>query len=109
MKPKDKQVVIDAIRDSGAIMSTIAKRLGVEWHTAKRWCNSWEATKQALDDEEQKMLDLAESKLFSSIHSGNTQDAKWLLSTKGKHRGYSERHEYGVEHSGGVRIVDDIK
>lgn len=88
-----QQDILTAINGSGAVMSTIAKRLGVSWNTAQKWCQKWDATKQALSDEENKILDLAESKLYESIQSGNTQDAKWLLSTKGKRRGFSERHE----------------
>lgn len=104
-----KEAVIEAIQGSGAVISTVAKRLGVNWHTAKKRCYQWEATRLALEDEEQRILDMAESKLFESINNGNTQDAKWLLSTKGKHRGYSEKTQHEVEHSGTVQIVDDIK
>ena len=92
--------VLEAIKGSGAIVSTIAKRLGCKWITAKRYVEKWEATKQAYLDEQETILDMAESKLYESIQTGNTQDAKWLLSTKGKARGFSERREY--EHSGSV-------
>jgi transposase-like protein len=90
MRKKD---VFTAIQDSGAVMSTIARRLSCDWHTAKRWCLKWEDTAQALEDETEKILDMAESKLYQSINEGNTQDAKWLLSTKGKRRGFTERTE----------------
>lgn len=74
-------------------MSTIARRLGVTWHTADSWVKQYDETKQALQDERETILDLAESTLFRNIKDGNSQDAKWLLSTMGKNRGYSERHE----------------
>jgi hypothetical protein len=85
--------VIEAIKGSGGIMSTIARRLEVSWHTAYKYTHNSEAARQALADEEERTIDLAESTLLKSIETGNTQDAKWYLSTKGKHRGYSERHE----------------
>ncbi len=85
--------VLKAIKGSGAVMSTIAKRLDCAWYTARKYVNEWEATRQAYEDEEQMILDLAESKIYESINNGNTQDAKWLLATKGKKRGFSERHE----------------
>ncbi len=85
--------VIEAIKGSGAIMSTIARRLEVSWHTAYKWTHKWDATKQALQDEEERTIDLAESTLLKSIESGDIQAAKWYLSTKGKKRGYSERTE----------------
>lgn len=93
MSKKSKKAIIEAIKDSGGIMSTIARRLGVTWHTADTWVKQYDETKQALQDEREAILDLAESTLFKNIKDGNSQDAKWLLSTMGKNRGYSERQE----------------
>ena len=90
---KSKKAIIEAIKDSGGIMSTIARRLGVTWHTADTWVKQYDETKQALQDEREAILDLAESTLFKNIKDGNSQDAKWLLSTMGKNRGYNERQE----------------
>jgi len=88
-----KETVLAAIKDSASIMSTIAKRLGCTWDTANRFCRKWEETRQALENETETILDMAESTVFKNIKDGNSQDAKWLLSTKGKNRGYNERHE----------------
>lgn len=85
--------VLQAIKGSGAIVSTVAKRLSCQWITAKRYIDKWDETRRAFIDETETILDMAESKLYESIQGGNTQDAKWLLSTKGKNRGYSERKE----------------
>lgn len=93
MSKKSKKAIIEAIKDSGGIMSTIARRLGVTWHTADTWVKQYDETKQALQDEREAILDLAESTLFKNIKDGNSQDAKWLLSTMGKNRGYNERQE----------------
>jgi len=102
MKQKD---VLEAIKGSGSVTNTIAKRLGVTWHTAKRYINKWEATKRAFEDEEQTILDQAESAIYQSIQNGNTQDAKWLLATKGKNRGFSERHEITGADSGPMEFT----
>ena len=85
--------ILEAIKGSGAIVSTIAKRLDCEWITAKRYINKWEETKQAFLDEEETVLDMCESTLYTSVKGGDTQSAKWILATKGKRRGFTERHE----------------
>lgn len=72
-------------------MSTIAKRLACDWYTARTYVNKWEITKRALEDEKNTILDLCESRLYASINQGNTQDAKWLLTKKGKDRGYGDQ------------------
>ncbi|GAG00401.1 unnamed protein product, partial [marine sediment metagenome] len=43
-------VVLKAIKGSGAIITTVARKLNCEWHTAKNLCNTWESTKQAMLD-----------------------------------------------------------
>lgn len=81
---------IDAIRNSGGIVSTVASRVGCDWHTAKRYIDELPTVAQAYADECEAVLDLAESKIIVSIKDGDTQNAKWYLSKKGKHRGYGE-------------------
>jgi hypothetical protein len=96
MKPT-RGIVLEAIKGSGGIMSAVAKRLGVTWRTADRWCNLWEETRGALQDEREGILDMAESTLFKSIRGEDVQSAKWLLGMKGKQRGYVERREVGAD------------
>jgi len=88
-----KATVLEAIRGTGGIVSQIAKRLSVDWSTARKYINAWDETKKAFEDERETILDMAESTLFKSVKDGNSQDAKWVLSTLGKNRGFSERQE----------------
>ena len=84
------ELVLAAIKGTGGMMNTIAKRLGTDWDTAKKYCLEWETTKQAIANEEEVTLDLAESILLESIQAGDVQSAKWFLSKKGKRRGYGD-------------------
>lgn len=49
---------------------------------------------------------------MNSIRSGDSGDAKWYLSRKGKHRGYAERKEIELGNLGddalqiGVKVID---
>ena len=99
----NKKAVLQAIPGSGAIISTVAKRLGCAWETADRWVRKWPETVQALKDESEAILDMAEGVIYSSIKEGNSQDAKWLLAMKAKNRGYVDKHE--IEHSGNIEIT----
>jgi hypothetical protein len=112
----DRQVVLEAIRGSGGITSAVAKALGCEWHTAESYINKWESTKQAFAAEGETILDKAESLLERNITLGlriqqdehrivDSADAKWLLSRKGKHRGYAERKEIGGTGEDGEIVI----
>ena len=84
---------ITAIPKSGGIVSTIAKRIGCTWHTAKKYIDTMPTIKAAYDAECESVIDMAEGVLLKGIESGDTADAKWYLTRKGKHRGYAERQE----------------
>lgn len=103
-KRYSKEIVLEAIKDSGAIVSTVARRLDCQWITAKRYIEKWEDTKRAFIDEEETILDMAEGTLFNAIKEKDVQAAKWILSTKGKRRGYSERHEITGADAEPIRI-----
>lgn len=82
-----------AINGSKGIVSVVANKLGCAWSTAKIYIDQHEETKQALSDENETILDFAESKLYKRIDSEDMTAIKFLLATKGKRRGYTERTE----------------
>jgi hypothetical protein len=84
---------IKAIPGSGGIISTIARRVGCGWHTARDYVDKHPSVKQAYDDECEAVLDLAESKTIKAIEAGDMQTVRYYLSTKGRKRGYVERQE----------------
>ena len=93
--------VLSAIEGSGGIMSNVARKLDCAWDTAKAYCLKWDETKQALVNEQETILDIAENTLVDKIKEGDEQSAKWYLSKKGKHRGYGD----SVAIEGGIQIV----
>lgn len=89
-KDVKKETVLDAIKGSYGITLTVAKHLGCESRTAKRLIERWEDTRAAFEEEGEKILDISESQVYKSIIEGDIQTAKWVLSRKGKHRGWNE-------------------
>lgn len=74
-------------------MLTVAQKLKVEWHTAEKYVNRWESTRQAMNNESVKIVDIAERKIIDSIIEGDTNTTKWFLSKKAKNRGYGDTIE----------------
>lgn len=113
-KPYTKELILEAIKDSAGVMSTIASRLQCEWHTAQTYVNKWECTKQAYEAEREKVLDMAESVIYHNIQlaakqqkngeMADTGDAKWVLSRLGKQRGFADKVEAEVTGAGGGAI-----
>lgn len=97
--------VISAIKDSGGVISTIARRLNCEWHTAKKYIEKWESAKMYYQDEKEHILDLAESTIILAIKNGDIAAAKYYLSKMGRERGYGD--EISVNQTARV-IVEEI-
>lgn len=94
----NKKTILAAIRNSGGIVSAIAERLQCSWGTAKIWINKYKECRDALQDETEKLLDIGESALVKNIKAGDERAIEFLLSTKGKHRGFTTRQEVtGIE------------
>jgi len=93
--PKDysESEVLAALQNSYGIVSRVAEKLSCNWNTAKKYIEMYPSCQQSFLDETERVLDLAESKIIKSINMDDVGTAKWLLSTKGKLRGYSERME----------------
>ena len=100
-----------AIKGSGGLYATIAKRVGCDWHTAKKRVNESPALKQALDDECETILDIAESKCIELVTGGDPGMIRFFLATKGKERGYSERREVTGADGGpvGIQVLEVVK
>jgi hypothetical protein len=108
------QDFIDAIPNSGGIISTIASRVGCSWHTVKKWIDEYPTVKAVYDDECETIGDLAESVIMRNIQLAQKQqkdaegpvdssDAKWYLSRvrRGK---FATKEEVDVT-SGGEPLV----
>ncbi len=85
--------LIAAIPGTGGIISAIARRVGCSWHTAKKYIQEMPTVKAVYEDECESVLDLAEVKLIEAVKGGDLAAVKYMLSTKGKGRGYTERQE----------------
>lgn len=84
---------ITAIKGSAGIISTIAKRVGCEWNTAKKYIEAHPSIKNAWENERETVLDMAETQLIKAVQCGKDWAVKYTLSTIGKKRGYVERQE----------------
>tara|TARA_Y100000593_G_scaffold51353_1_gene96547 strand:+ start:2368 stop:2769 length:402 start_codon:yes stop_codon:yes gene_type:complete len=95
-KKPSKQVILDAIKGTGGIMVTIAKRLRCARSTAVIWIDSYEETKKAYKDEVDSVVDLAEMGFIECLKEKQSWAIKLMLTTKGAERGYIERKEHNI-------------
>ena len=116
------QDFIDAIPGSGGVISTIARRVGCDWNTAKKYVTEYTTVADAYQQEVEQNLDVAESVVITNIKAArklqeqaivnknysaamvDTGDVFKYLKYKAKDRGYVERQEVDNTHS--VKGID---
>jgi hypothetical protein len=84
---------IDAIPGTGGIITSIARKVGCDWHTANKYIKEHPTVQQAYANECETVLDVAELELIKCVRGGDMAAIRFYLSTKGKGRGYVERQE----------------
>lgn len=105
------QQFIDAIPGSGGIISTIARRVGCSWHTAKKYIENYVTVKRAYDDEVGTVGDMVDSIIIRNLQLISEEqkaskkpvditDAKWYATVKLANRGYSPKQQVDVTSKG---------
>lgn len=94
----NKKRILEALEKTFGVVTTACKQLGIGRTTYYDWYNNDPEFKKAVDELQGVALDMAESQLHKQILGGNTSATIFYLKTKGKNRGYVERHEHtGIE------------
>ena len=102
------QQVADALEAVAGIRKYAAKRLGCAPSTIKAYIDRH----KKLQDLEARIvednIDTAEAQLIRAFNAGNLTAVIFYLKTKGRHRGYSERHQVEGPDGGPVQVAHQV-
>lgn len=105
--------IIEAVKGSGGIKATIARRLNCHRHTVNNYIARYATVAQAFEDECETTDDIAESVVILNIKLAfqqqqanqlpvDSSDAKWWIERRRRDR-FSLKQEF--EHSGGANPI----
>lgn len=97
--PKKAQM-LKALEESLGVVTIACKKIGIDRNTHYNWINSDPHYKSAVESVNNVVLDFAETHLHKRIKDGSDSALIFLLKCKGKDRGYVEKTEQKIEHSG---------
>lgn len=104
-----KKAALEAYEKAFGNITQTCRAVGISRDTFYRWKNSDKAFAEKLEAIEpgETFLDFCESKLIEAINRGEVAPLLFALKTKGKDRGYVERHEVGmnIDSLKGIEIV----
>lgn len=102
--------VIAALKKSRGMLSVTAKLLDCNPETIRRQITKYPAIAAVYREERERMIDIAELRLFDKIEEGESWAICFYLKTQGYKRGYVERHEFGGSQENPIRIrVEDAR
>lgn len=95
--------MIQALRQTGGIISEAAKVLGVKnSKSLRRRVKDTPALSDVLDEIREETKDLAEGSIITALKNGDKDIAKWYLASQGRDRGYGNKSE--VELKGNLTV-----
>lgn len=105
---KDKYTVkqvLAAIEGSCGIKAEIARRIGAHRHLIERYAAKHEIINAAIEQERERVIDKAESNLFTAIENGSIEESKWILARIAAYsRGYSDKVDMTTKSKENVTI-----
>lgn len=103
-KRPERQVIIDALEKTGGVITAAAKSLNTSRVSLYKWIEADGKLREAKEQAEESLLDLAESKLFQAINKGDMTAIIFTLKTRGKKRGYVERQEVHIDKNAIIEV-----
>ena len=88
-----KKLIEEALHKTKGAVYLAAKALGVSHSAVYNYINKYPCLQEVKDYYDNEMVDIAELGLRGAVEDEDPWAIKYLLSTKGKHRGYVERQE----------------
>ena len=87
----------EAIMRAAGNMSAAAQMLSVSRQAVRLQVEKHPDLKQSVEEARETLIDMAESKLTKAVKDGDMTAIIFTLKTQGKHRGWVERHEIGLD------------
>ena len=95
---KDKDKWLKLLEGNGGNIYDACKHTGIGRRTIYEWIEKHQWFKEAVEDIREIAIDNVETACYKNAIEGNATSQIFLLKTRGKDRGYVERHEItGVE------------
>jgi len=94
---KAKLDVLEAYKMTFGNVSATCIKANIARKTFYEWKEKDSKFKEAVEELDERNLDLAETKLLEAIRKGKTPELIFFLKTKGKKRGYVEKMDWSVQ------------
>ena len=95
-RQRKKNTFLKFLKEGMGIVSYACDKTNISRQTFYNWKDNDDDFAQQAEDIQETTVDMAESKLLTSINEGNVAAIIFYLKTKGKKRGYVEQQDVDV-------------
>jgi hypothetical protein len=97
--------MIAALKETRGMVYLAADRIGCHPETVLNYAERYKSVRDEINTQREKIVDVAELKLVQAVMDGNEGMIKYLLSTRGKKRGYTTGHEVSGPEGGPLQVA----
>lgn len=101
---KKQKKLLKHLKEGHGIISYACLKAGVSRQTFYNWKKEDEEFAKAVEDIDEEIIDVVESKLLSQINDNNLTAIIFYLKTKGRKRGYVELTDVNANLNGSVNL-----
>lgn len=103
-----KKGFTEAAKNSAGNQSVIAKSLKVSRSAVTQFIQRNEWAKELMQEEDERIIDLAENKLMKALEAGDRWAVEKVLASKGARRGWADTTNQNVNNSFGDKLEIEI-
>jgi len=97
--------VVAALKETRGMIYLAADRLGCDPDTVQNYAHRYKSVRDEIEHQREKIVDIAELKLYQAIMDGDQGMIKYMLSRRGKKRGYTTAHEVTGPEGGPLEVI----
>lgn len=103
---KKIKIILAVLEKTGGKHKALACRTAnISRVTLYSWIEKFDSLRQAIEDMNEEVLDLAETKLLQAVNNGEKWAIEYMLDRKGKDRGYTTRQEHKIDEMAQLKVV----
>lgn len=102
---KKIKIVLEVLQKTGGKHKALACRTAnISRQTLDNWIKKFDTLREEIEDMNEEVLDLAETKLLQALNNGEKWAIIYMLDTKGKDRGYTVKQEMKIDESASLIV-----
>lgn len=99
-----KRQVLKVLSVRMGIVSLACEKVGISRQTFYRWKHEDPEFAQAVEEVNERALDLVEGYMFKQIEAGDSRMIMFYLNNRGRRRGYGYKNESGGDKNGSITL-----